>query len=173
MTLNEYKQFFADLGASLGLDVVYGNSRRILNRQSSELTYPCLWIEVPMKSYVRQGALKKRYSGAFVILETNDWDDETQQDDDLNDTAELTDKVLLRMEAAAEANVFEFEMHNNAQSDHLEYWSADSDWGWRTTFSLLAAMCQHVDCCPDEVWGDGTANQVWGGEENGGNWWGG
>lgn len=168
MTLAEYKKFFTDLAASLGLDCVYGNSRRILNRQSSQLNYPCLWLEIPMKEYVRQGALKKKYLGAFTILEQNDVDDEAQQDEHLNGTAELTDRVLLRMEAAAEAGVFEFRMDGNAQSDSIEHWSADNGWGWRTSFSILAGMCQHIDCCPGQVWGDGSAGEVWGGE---GNWW--
>lgn len=159
MKLIELRDYIQSLATNLGHDFVFGNSQRILNRQSSTINYPVVWLEVPIVDRVANGSVKRRYRTAIVVFgqcAVDDWD---AQDQTLNDTLEITENILLQMEADSENRLmqdgalhetqppFEFS-RENVGSDEIEQWSADNDWGWRTPFYMDVPICQHIDCCP-------------------------
>ena len=147
-TLNEYRDYFKSLATSLDLDFVYGGSDRILNRQTADLKYPCLWLEIPDISLLRNGGLKRRFVGAFMLLSDAPADDWTAQDNALDTALSLTDTILRRMYADAQNGQFEFDMAG-ADLTYKAKLSADDDWGWHTEFSLIGVACDCEDCDED------------------------
>lgn len=147
-TPGELKAYFADIAADLGCSFVYGNSERILNRQSSDLVYPVLWLEIPEISLRRSGTLHREFQSAFLCLTDRAADDFEGQDTALDEMHTLTEQVLQRMQADSEATPvpFLFDMAG-ARSEYKGKWSADDDWGWRTEFELTGAACESEDCC--------------------------
>lgn len=146
-TPNQYRDYFKSLALSLGLDFVYGGSDRILNRQTADLTYPCLWLEIPDMALIRNGGLKRQFHGAFMLLSDAPADGWKEQDDALDACAVWTEKVLQRMYSDAyNHRLFEFDM-SGAESTFKARFSADDDWGWHTEFSLIGGACEEPDCC--------------------------
>lgn len=144
----DLKAYFAEIAADLGCSFVYGNSERILNRQSSDLVYPVLWLEIPEISLRRSGTLHREFQSAFLCLTDRAADDFEGQDTALDEMHTLTEQVLQRMQADSEATPvpFLFDMAG-ARSEYKGKWSADDDWGWRTEFELTGAACESEDCC--------------------------
>lgn len=147
-TPGQLKTYFADIAADLGCDFVYGNSERILNRQSSSLVYPVLWLEIPDISLKRTGSLTRIFQSAFLCLTDRAVDDFDGQDAALDEMHTLTEQILQRMQADSEAQPvpFIFDM-SSARSEYKGKWSADDDWGWRTEFEMEGAACESEDCC--------------------------
>lgn len=147
-TPNDLKTYFAQKAAALGLSFVYGASERILNRQSSDLTYPVLWLEVPDISVFRDGGLKKRFRAAFIILENREADDYDGQDNTLDALWLKTETLLSTIQADSEAGVvdFDFDM-TRCESQHKPKFSADDDWGWRTELTIVGGACEMPNCC--------------------------
>lgn len=147
-SIGELKAYFKQVAADLGLTFEYGSTERILNRQSSNLIYPLLWLEAPDMEIFRSGGLKKRFSTAFVILSNVNPDDYEGQDNIVDICANLVIQVLQRMQKDADENrLFEFDM-GRTFSQQKQWWSADNDWGWRTEFDLVVGQCEKIDCCP-------------------------
>jgi hypothetical protein len=148
-TAGDMQGLFKGQASSLGISFEYGSSERILNRQSSALEYPLLWVEKPTIRRLRSGGYKRSLAGGFTILiacQPDDYDaiNRAQDDADL-----LTEKVLNRLEWAAEQGLFEFD-RADCESDFLENWSADADTGLRTEFQLLTG----THCGNDSYWAD-------------------
>lgn len=160
---SDLRAYFETIATGLGLSFVYGASERILNRQSSNLQYPVLWLEKPTLRHFRSGGYKTIFESAFIVLigcQPDDYD----QIDAAQDTAwKWTNKVLQRLTAGADALPAEFEFDpGNTSSDVIEAWSADCDTGWRTEFQLIGEGCEFDDCCDDEVWGEAAVPDIWG-----------
>ena len=135
---SDLRAYFETIATGLGLSFVYGASERILNRQSSNLQYPVLWLEKPTLRHFRSGGYKTIFESAFIVLigcQPDDYD----QIDAAQDTAwKWTNKVLQRLTAGTDALPAEFEFDpGNTSSDVIEAWSADCDTGWRTEFQLI------------------------------------
>lgn len=144
----ELKAYFADIASDLGASFVYGNSERILNRQSSNLIYPVIWLEVPEITMLRNGTLQRQFGSAFLCLSDAPADDFDGQDSALDAMHTLTEQVLQRMLADSESQPVPFVFDiAGARSEYKGKWSADDDWGWRTEFDLVGAACENVDCC--------------------------
>lgn len=144
----ELKAYFATIATDLGAAFVYGNSERILNRQSSNLTYPVIWLEIPEMSMIRMGGLNRQFSTAFLCLSDAPADDFTGQDTALDAMHLLTEQVLQRM--LADSHTFPVPFLFDIAGCRSEYkgrWSADDDWGWRTEFELTGGACENEDCC--------------------------
>lgn len=149
---SDLKDYFAALATALGCSFEYGDSSRILNRQHSQLQYPVLWLEVPEVRMMRSGGLKRRFFSAFTFLSNADWDDEAGQNTRLDEMWLLTEQALQTLQASATDNYppqFDFDMES-ASSAYKQRWSADDDWGWRTEFELIGAVCENPDCCDDD-----------------------
>lgn len=144
----ELKAYFAALATEFGCSFEYGNSERILNRQSSQLTYPLIWLEIPDVLLQRDGVLTRRMQSAFLCLSNAPADDYAGQDTALDEMHALTEQILQRMQADSEAQPtpFLFDMAG-ARSEYKGKWSADDDWGWRTEFDLVGGACEAEDCC--------------------------
>lgn len=139
----DVRDYFEAIATDLGLSFQYGSSERILNRQSSNLLYPCLWLEKPDISHFRSGGLKRVFESAYVVLISCAPDDYEAIDTAQNESDILTEKILNRLEADADAPAqFEFD-RKECSSDVIESWSADADTGWRTEFRLtLGVLCE-------------------------------
>lgn len=144
--LTSYKNHLATVAADLDLHFVFGSSERILMQQLGDIEYPCLWLGKPSVRLVRDGGLHRKFVGEFWLLDHADVDDYAGQDAKLNSTFILTEKVLQRLQADADAQQFIFEM-SEASSDPKEKFSADDCLGWVTDFTLLGAACETEDCC--------------------------
>lgn len=144
----ELKAYFAAIAADLGCTFVYGNSERILNRQSTGMIYPCLWLEIPEMRLVRNGSLQRVFSTAFLCLTDSPADDFDGQDNALDSMHALTEQVLQRLQSDSEASPvpFLFDMAG-AASEYKGKWSADDDWGWRTEIEITGGACESEDCC--------------------------
>lgn len=145
----DLKDYFQGIATALGCDFAYGNSEKILNRQSSNLRYPVLWLEIPEIRLQRDGGLKREFASAFLILSDAPVDDFDAQDTRLDETFLLTEQVLQMLQSGSEDEYpapYDFDMENS-KSEHKPKWSADDDWGWRTEFTLMGAACEDLDCC--------------------------
>jgi hypothetical protein len=144
----DYKNYFKDtLIPTIPevKDFVMGGSERILNRENSIINYPVVWLEIPDISWINDGGLKRRYSGAFVVLMSAPQDDWTREDADLDTTLTITNKILARMQYdAQDEGLFEFDIEG-ATTNHKGKWSGDNDWGWRTEFELIGDACECID----------------------------
>lgn len=144
----DYKNYFKDTivpAITEIKDFVIGGSERILNRENQIIQYPVLWLEVPDISWINEGGLKRRYAGAFVVLMAAPSDDWTQEDQDLDTTLLITNKILAKMQYDADnGDEFEFEIEG-ANTTHKGKWSGDNDWGWRTEFDLVGEACECID----------------------------
>lgn len=150
-TPGDLQAMFKGLADSLQISFVYGSSERILNRQSSNLNYPVLWLEKPTIRRLRSGGYKRIFTGGFVVLiacQPDDYDAINQAQDDSD---YLTEKVLNRLEWAAEQGLLEFD-RADCESDPMEGWSADADTGWRTEYRLVNG----VHCENDGYWQNGN-----------------
>jgi hypothetical protein len=148
----DLKNYFQAMATALGCSFEYGASERILNRQHSQLIYPVLWLEVPEIQPIRSGGLKRRFYSAFTFLSNADWDDVAGQNARLDEMFLLTEQALQTMQASATDNYppqFDFDIESS-RSEYKQKWSADDDWGWRTEFELLGAMCEDPECCDDD-----------------------
>lgn len=147
-SLTDLKDYFAFKADDLGLSFAFGASERILNRQSGQLEYPVLWLEVPDISVFRDGGLKKRFRGAFVILDCRAADDYDGQDASLDAMWAKTEALLASIQQDSEDGAVEFDFDmSRCESQHKPKFSADDDWGWRTEFSIVGAACESPDCC--------------------------
>lgn len=147
-TPNHLKSYFAQKASALGVDFVYGGSERILDRQSSDLKYPCLWLEVPDIQVFRDGGLKKRFRTAFLFLENREADNYEGQDGSLDAMWVLTETLLRTIQQDAENGPLDadFDMART-ESQHKPKFSADDDWGWRTEITLTVGGCELPECC--------------------------
>lgn len=149
-TPNDIRLLFSGLATAMGMSFQYGSSERILNRQSSDLNYPVLWLEKPTVQRIRSGGYKQRFDCAFVVLIACQPDDYTAIDQAQDESFMLTERILNRLGyGAEELNLYEFD-REGAQSESLEGWSADADTGWRTEVSITAG----VHCETDAYWQD-------------------
>lgn len=144
-TPNDLRAKFAAIATALDCSFEYGNSERILNRQSSQLTYPLIWLEVPDIRMARSGGLKRVFASAFTVLSNAEIDDYTGQDAALDLTFLITENVIKHLSLGADGGEFEF-APERCQSQYKGKWSADDDWGWRTEFDLTGVACENLDC---------------------------
>lgn len=153
-TAGDMQGLFMGLASSLGISFEYGSSERILNRQSSALEYPLLWLEKPTIHRLRSGGYKRSFSGAFAVLIACQPDDYVAINKAQDEADLLTEKVLNRLEWASEQGLFEFD-REECESDFLENWSADADAGLRTEFQLLTGThCENDGYWADANWAD-------------------
>lgn len=158
---SDIRDYFKAIATGLGLSFEYGASERILNRQSSNLNYPVLWLEKPTMRRMRSGGYKVTFDSAFVVLIGCSPDD-YEQIDRAQDTAwQFTEKILQKITADADGppSLFEFDTAT-CESDVVETWSADCDTGWRTEFRIIGAGCEWEDCCDEKVWGDQAVPEI-------------
>lgn len=144
-SITDYKKIFEEIASAQGINFVYGNSERILSRQEANLVYPVLWLEVPQIQLYRDGGLKARFMGAFIVLDmppTDVWDD---QDSTQGNTLQLTETTL-QMLAAGSGTTYEYDFEGT-QLDRKEKYSADDDWGWRAETVITGMACEDLDCC--------------------------
>jgi len=151
-TPNDLRLLFSGLATALDISFQYGSSERILNRQSSNLIYPVLWLEKPDVQRIRSGGYKQRYDAAFAVLIACQPDDYTAINKAQDDAFMLTERILNRLTFGAELEVdggplYEFD-RNGCESQPIEGWSADADTGWRTEFTLIFG----VHCETDSYW---------------------
>jgi len=155
MPVTDYESFvayfrnLADVNVALQ-DFVVGNSERILNRETSIINYPILWLEVPEIGIYQRGGYKERYSSAFLVLKNAPGDDWTQEETDLKETQAIVRQILVRMQDDAETGLFDFDI-NGCTIMHKGKWSGDNDWGWRVEFELTIDI---TDCTDDDDWSD-------------------
>lgn len=135
------------MATTLGCSFEMGNSERILNRQSSQLQYPLLWLEYPEVGRQRNGQLMREWHGAFLFLTDKSPDDYAGQNSALDEMLTLTEQALGLMQTDAEATPPTFLFNQDeAESQYKGKWSADDDWGWRTEFTLKTPICECEDC---------------------------
>jgi hypothetical protein len=146
--------YFKAIADALEISFVYGASERILNRQSSNLEYPVLWLEKPSMSRETGGGYRAKFQSAFVVLISCPVDDYEAEDAAQDLAWELTEKILNRMaiEADEAPPMFEFDVRDSS-SDIVERWSGDNDTGWRTEFMLVSSYCQTDDYWDTANWG--------------------
>ena len=161
---SELKAYFANVAEQLGISFEYGNSQRILNRQSANLTYPLLWLEKPQVRRQQSGAYKLSLRTAFVVLISVRPDDYEAADAAQDLSFEITEKVMFRLEndAALAPPIFEFDRERSS-SECLEFWSGDSDTGWRTEIEVVIEGGCEDDFYAAEGWGDVPGFEFWGG----------
>lgn len=144
----ELRAKFAEIATDLGCSFAYGNSDQILNRQTSSIQYPILWLEIPDIKLIRMGGLHRAYGISLLCLSdkaVNDLDGEANA---LDAMYLLTEQVLqrLQLDASATPAPFIFDM-DGVVSEYKGAWSADDDWGWRTNIEIIGAACESADCC--------------------------
>lgn len=104
---NTYKSYFYDLvqdslaqlGAGYELhSFYYGESRRIEEAMRSDIAYPCMWLELPDYTYYDRGDnIVKETIGAFLILAGKPVEEYADQDDQLDQSQQIAEKVIKRM----------------------------------------------------------------------------
>lgn len=132
--LSTYKSYFAGLASELDCSFVYANKGRVLDKQLSQLAYPLLWVPVPdVKLSLEQG---KQYifQGAMVFLKNAPADDYAAQDAALAAMLQLATDAIAKLATDAPDN-FEFDPEAVAM-EHVAFWSADNDWGWKIEFEI-------------------------------------
>lgn len=141
---SSYINYFQNLvAAHVGLvDFVYGGSQRILSRESSDLNYPCLWLEVPdVVPFSGDSDLRLRFSGGLMIMESTPQDFE-QEDDAMNSTYAIAISIIQRLMDDAEQGLFDFNPRNAVLQPKVPF-SGDNDHGWHIDFdiSISASAC--------------------------------
>lgn len=137
--LQQHTAYFKALATSFGFSFEYGGSERILNRQSSQLRYPVLWLEVPDVRLIGSGGLRRNFVGAFCLLNNVEPDDYAAQDAILDDLLDKCVLITQQMRTDVEQNhLFEFDPDGTTYEARTK-WSADDDFGWRVSYTIIGA----------------------------------
>lgn len=123
-------------------DFVYGGSQRILARETSDLAYPVLWLEIPdVVPFTGDSDLRLRFAGGMMILQ-NTPQDFDEEDDAMNITYGIAIGIIQRLMDDAENGLFDFDP-TNAVLQAKPPFSGDNDHGWHIDFdiSISASAC--------------------------------
>lgn len=163
---SDLRQFFANIAEQLEMDFVYGSTERILNRQSSNLNYPVLWLEKPSMRRQQSAGYRAIFESAFVVLVACRPDDYDEIDTAQDTAWELTEKVINRLAAEHDLLPPTFEFHaERCVSEVVEAWSADADTGWRTEFFITSNFCNSDTFWDAYIWGAGGGSMMGAGGE--------
>jgi hypothetical protein len=132
--LQSYKSYFESLATHLGCTFVYANKGRVLDKQLSQIIYPLLWVPVPEVRLNLEHGRQYIFQGAMVFLKNAPSDDYTAQDTALATMLTLATNGIAKLQIDAEDN-FEFDPESVAM-EHVAFWSADNDWGWKVEFEI-------------------------------------
>lgn len=145
-----YKEYFKTITSEHARleSYVFGGSQRILSRELSDITYPCLWLEVPdIIPFSGASDLRLRFSGGIMILQSTPQDFE-EEDAAMNSTFTIAVNILQRLIDDAEAGLFDFDPRNAVLQAKLAF-SGDNDHGWHLDFDLSISA---DDCLNENDW---------------------
>lgn len=126
-------------------DFVVGNSERILNRTTTDIAYPCFWLEDPEITFERDDDTGIYFDAAFVVLINSPAGDWMAEDYNLEACFQVAKEVINRMRSDSQEGVFEIE--GQIVLDRVHTLTTDNDWGWRANFRLRIDASNCPDAC--------------------------
>ncbi|MBL7780690.1 MAG: hypothetical protein JNM22_05685 [Saprospiraceae bacterium] len=136
MTLSEVEAFFETFSTHIPeiKQVVFGDEEAIANRQSSNIIYPCMWVETPFVTPISDPPSKiLRYQITFLknVSRQNEKDERAAR----SMTLTIAEKAWALIEAGEEQGLFEF-LRNQDEGEPILKYSGDNDTGWQFTARL-------------------------------------
>ncbi len=127
-------------------DFVVGNSERILNRTTTDILYPCFWIEDPEITFEEDDDSGVYFDYAFVVLINAPKGDWQAEDYNLEQCFRIAKAYRDRLRKDAREGVFKIE--GKITLDRIHTLTSDNDWGWRgnVRIRIEADDCED-DCC--------------------------
>lgn len=145
--LTTYISYFSGLATShiTLVDMVYGGSSRILNRELSTADYPLLWLEVPDATIeMTNDDWFLNFRGAFLCLAQAAEDDWATEDTNMNSMLLVVKDILTKLYEDAEDGLFEFDIQQAVILPKPKL-SADNDHGWRVEVDIRVPISNCVN----------------------------
>jgi hypothetical protein len=130
--------------------VVIGDYEDIIERERTDISYPCLWVETPSVRYAGDNdAVREIYQGAIVILINNgSYHDPAVVFENLKTTFNIAREFLWRI------SLYENKMSiTNRQLDAIATLGNDNDQGWRFSFEIHQEFDEE-ECIDPMKWDD-------------------
>lgn len=147
-SLSTYKAYFKELatGTTGHKDLkafYYGDIKRLLEAKRGNITYPCLWLELPSIPIQDHGSqnFQINLSGAFAIITNSTQDDYDKQDDIIENNFQITHDIISRIkrDSFSVPRLFNLDL-NSFRMDPIARWNTDNCFGWRTEFKINNAF---------------------------------
>lgn len=111
-------------------EVIFGGEEEILNRQNSQIKYPCMWVETPAPRIVADPpGIQYTFFATFLMNVPNEGD-KIQHRAARNTALLCAQKAYSRFETGEELGLFAFD-RNWDEGDEIFPWSGDRDTGYR------------------------------------------
>lgn len=151
-TFVSYFRELAQQHVQLAGSFYVGDSWRIISAQRSEITYPAMWLEYPIKTHNYdndQKTLLTEINFAFSIVGGQPVDDWAAQDVRLNECERIMGAIVARLDYDSdEANIFDLVLPMRAEP--LATVMADDLYGWRVEGQLT--LRTWTDCYDADDW---------------------
>lgn len=144
---SEFVNYFQNLAAEHVdiCDFAVGNSKRILNRERSEIKYPCMWLEYPsIHPKFDEDRTDITFRSSLIVFENAQLDDWNREDYVLNKTSRIMIDLIRRINQDCEEGVFE--TAKITEMEPIETMSHDNDFGWRVEIVITDSI---DDCCDE------------------------
>lgn len=131
MTLSEFETYFLAFKDDITeiKDVVFGDEEEILNRQSSKISYPCMWVETPQPTFLYDPAgIRLEWPIAFIVNVPRGAGAEERAA--RSAMLLVAQKAWAKLEAGEAEGRFQF-VRNQDEGDPILKYSGDNDTGWR------------------------------------------
>ena len=150
---NYFRDLVVNSAANFGAtdqikDFTWGDSRRIISKSRSDMSYPCLFLEVPSYQLSdnfgndRSGAARSGFS-ILINAESGDWE---RQNEIWNQTYQMGLKVLGQMLKDRQLLGFYFNL-NGVLAEPVNSFIVDNDFGYRFEFEIQKIGFLDLNIC--------------------------
>ncbi|MEL6140044.1 MAG: hypothetical protein AAFU67_00330 [Bacteroidota bacterium] len=148
-TYAEFNNYFRTLATEhVGInDFVQGLSERPLNRETSRINYPIVWLQYPDVVSIGQGEnLRFKYEFDLYFLSNAPIDDWDREEENMSLLEGIAKDFLARLHYDARQREFEFN-YTKPVLFAVTAWSADNLHGWRLEASIetIGEFCYDPD----------------------------
>jgi hypothetical protein len=150
-TFIQYFRELAQQHTQLAGSFFVGDSWRIISAQRSEITYPAMWLEYPIKTHDLENdedTLLTEIDFAFSIVGGQPVDDWAAQDARLNECERIMGQFIARLKKDSDDNLFDLILPMRAEP--LATVMADDLYGWRVEGKLKVRSW--TDCYDADDW---------------------
>lgn len=148
MTLSEIEQELQDIASKMGSikSCVFGDEEEILNRQNTQMQYPCIWIETPsVRLNVGDGADRFHFNITFLQNAPNG--DSKAARSARSRMLEIAREFWQALLQQSDESTFMVDSEQS-EAEPIVRWSGDGDTGWRMPVSILDyySPCEECNC---------------------------
>lgn len=132
MTLEALEEWIEDFPTHIPQikQVIFGDEAEILNRQNSQIQYPCMWVETPNVRFTFDPPGTKYAFFCTFLMNVPNEGDKVQYRAARSTSLSIAEKGFARFDDGEEAGLFQLE-RADAEGDEIFPWSGDRDTGYR------------------------------------------